>query len=76
MPQAFVLRCADVHATDCEATLRAERLSDVVALACEHGALVHGFTPVWYCAERLAFIASVVTEPGGCDRLSRDRTVP
>jgi hypothetical protein len=76
LPQAFELRCADIHATGCEATLRAERLSDVVALACRHGALVHGFTPVWYSAERLAFIASVVTEPAGFDRFSRDGTVP
>ena len=39
--------------------------SDVVALACEHGALVHGFTPVWYSAERRAAIAAVVAGPRG-----------
>jgi hypothetical protein len=28
--------------------------SALVAQACEHGALVHGFTPAYYTSERLA----------------------
>jgi len=28
--------------------LQARRLSDLVEIAREHGACVHGFTPVWY----------------------------
>jgi hypothetical protein len=53
LPQAFEVRCADIHPGGCGTALRAERPGDVVALACEHGALAHGFTPVWYSAERL-----------------------
>ena len=34
---------------------------DLVALACEHGKHVHGFTPVYYSAERRAAIATAVT---------------
>lgn len=63
--QAFEVRCADVHPGGCGTALRAERSSDVVALACEHGALVHGYTSVWYSAERLAAIATVVEGPRG-----------
>ncbi len=62
---AFEVRCADVHPGGCGTALRAERSSDVVALACEHGALVHGLTPVWYSAERLAAIAAVVAGTRG-----------
>jgi hypothetical protein len=40
--------------------LRARRPDDVVVLAREHGALVHGFTPVWYSKQRLATIAAAV----------------
>ena len=68
LPQRFEVRCADVHALSCEETLRAERFTDVVALACQHGALLHGFTPAWYSRQRLALIARAVTnsvaEPG------------
>jgi hypothetical protein len=55
----------DAHPTGCEAVLGAERAGDVVALACEHGALVHGFTAVWYRPERVAVIAAAVTRGGG-----------
>ena len=41
--------------------LRAPGPGEVVALACEHGKLVHGFTAVYYSAERLAAIAAAVT---------------
>jgi hypothetical protein len=56
----FELRCADVQPYRCEETLRARNPRDVVALACEHGARVHGFTPVWYSAERLTAMAAAV----------------
>jgi hypothetical protein len=52
LPQAFEVRCADIHAGGCEQALRAPRPGDVVALACEHGKLVHGFTAVWHSAEQ------------------------
>jgi hypothetical protein len=45
--------------------LRAPRPGDVVALACEHGKRVHGYTVVWYSDERLAVIAAAVTQPQG-----------
>jgi len=57
----FELRCTDVHPCGCEEALRARSAHDLVALACEHGGLVHGFTPVWYSSERLASIAAAVT---------------
>jgi hypothetical protein len=57
----FELRCADVHPLGCEESLRARSAHDLVALACEHGGLAHGFTPVWYSAERLASIAAAIT---------------
>ena len=61
LPQAFEVRCADIHPDGCEHVLRAPHPGDVVALACEHGKLVHGYTLVWYRAERLAAIAAAVT---------------
>jgi hypothetical protein len=57
----FEVRCADVHPVECEEALRAPSAHGLVALACEHGGLVHGFTPVWYSSERLASIAAAVT---------------
>jgi hypothetical protein len=57
----FELRCADVHPSGCEEAWRARHAHDLVALACEHGAHVHSFTPVWYTSERLADIAAAVT---------------
>lgn len=61
LPPAFEVRCADIHPGTCEQVLRAPRPDDLVALACEHGKLMHGFTAVWYSAERLAAIAAAVT---------------
>jgi hypothetical protein len=58
----FELRCADVHPFGCQAALRAETLIDMVALACEHGALVHGLTPAWYSPERLQVIEEAGTQ--------------
>jgi predicted small metal-binding protein len=58
----FELRCADVHAVGCNEMLRAASLRAVVARACEHGALAHGFTAVWYSPKRLAVMAEAVTQ--------------
>ena len=60
--QRFELRCAEIHAVGCNAMLRAASSRGVVALACEHGALAHGFTGVWYSPKRLAVIAAAVTQ--------------
>jgi hypothetical protein len=61
LPPAFEVRCADIHPGRCEQVLRAPRAGDVVALACEHGKLVHGFTAVYYSDKRLAAIDAAVT---------------
>jgi hypothetical protein len=45
--------------------LEARRLSDLVEIAREHGARVHGFTPVWYSQHRLASMAAVVARSDG-----------
>jgi hypothetical protein len=58
LPQAFELRCSDIHPCGCERVLRAPRPDDVVALAYEHGKLAHGYTAVWYSAKRRAAIAA------------------
>jgi hypothetical protein len=60
--QRFELRCAEIHAVGCNAMLRAACSRDVVAVACEHGAVAHGFTGVWYGPKRLAVIAAAVTQ--------------
>ena len=64
-PHAFEVRCADAHPEGCEAVLGGEVAGDAVALALEHGSLVHGFTSVWYGPERLAIVAAAVTRGGG-----------
>jgi hypothetical protein len=58
--QRFELRCADIHQVGCGDVLRAASSQAVVALACEHGALAHGFTGVWYSPKRLAVMAEAV----------------
>lgn len=63
-PRTFELRCADAHPANCTEVLRAERVDDVVALTREHGALVHGFTTVWYRPQRLATMTAAVTRRG------------
>ena len=60
--QRFELRCAEIHAVGCNDMLRAASARGVVALACEHGALAHGFTRVWYSPKRLAVMAGAVTQ--------------
>ena len=65
LPQAFEVRCAEIHPGSCEHVLRAPRPGDVVALAREHGQLMHGDTVVWYSDARLAVIAAAVTQPQG-----------
>jgi len=39
--------------------LQGRQPSELVEIACEHGARVHGFTPAWYSPKRLATIAAV-----------------
>lgn len=56
------LRCAHVHPVDCAESWLAASSADLVTAACRHGALAHGFTPVWYSPQRLALIAAAVQQ--------------
>ncbi|MEA2411953.1 MAG: hypothetical protein QOC77_2514 [Thermoleophilaceae bacterium] len=60
-PRRFEVQCRDVHPVRCDATFRASSYDESVARARAHGASVHGFTPEWDSAERLASIAREVT---------------
>lgn len=66
-PELFGLRCAEVHPVRCEVRLRAASPESLMILACEHGALAHGFTPCWYSSQRLASMAEIVTQRCGLD---------
>jgi len=57
--QSFELCCADVHPQGCDEILYARNASDLVEIACEHGARAHGFTPAWYREPQLASMAAV-----------------
>ena len=63
--RSFELCCADVHPQGCAEMLYARDSSDLVDVAREHGARVHGFTPVWYSRQRLASIAAVISHSDG-----------
>ena len=63
-PQTHEVRCADVHPVRCDVALRASTrhvLSDRVRA---HGAIVHGFTPVWYTRDRMDSISEAYTTRG------------
>ena len=55
--QSFELRCGDVHPVRCNVALRAKSREELTDRMCAHGAIVHGFTPNWYHAARIATIA-------------------
>jgi len=61
-PQKFEVRCADVHLLRCDLTIRGSSPHELIARLCAHGASVHGFTPTWYCPERVAAMAGAVIE--------------
>jgi hypothetical protein len=63
--QGCELCCADVHPHGCEEMLQARQPSELVEIARQHGASVHGFTPAWYSLERLASIAAVAARSNG-----------
>lgn len=63
--QSFELCCADVHPQGCAEMLQAPDSGELVEIAREHGARVHGFTPAWYSPQRLASMAAVVAASGG-----------
>jgi hypothetical protein len=57
----FGLRCSDVLPVNCDASWHASSCEDVIHSARQHGASTHGFTPVWYDADRLTAMAQAVT---------------
>ena len=55
-PQTFELRCGDVHPVRCSVAVRAPSREAATSRMRAHGAIVHGFTPVWYHPARIATI--------------------
>jgi hypothetical protein len=59
--------CARLHPVHCATLLRAENPAQLVNVAMEHGARVHGFTPVWYSQERQNWMIAVATRYPGAE---------
>lgn len=55
--QTREVRCEDVHPVRCNAALRGSSNQSVTDRVCAHGAIAHGFTPVWYSPARIAAIS-------------------
>jgi hypothetical protein len=51
------LACEQLHPVHCAERLRADSPNELIAIAMEHGARKHGFTPVWYTQGRRAAMA-------------------
>ena len=71
--RTFELRCADVHRCRCGVVFRGPDPRELVALAREHGELVHCFTPAYYRPERLADMLSAAIGPRGEAETARRR---
>ena len=56
LPRNFELRCGEVHPVRCNVAIRATSREELTSRMCAHGAIVHGFTPSWYHAARIATI--------------------
>jgi hypothetical protein len=54
------MRCEELHPIRCAQLLQANSPAEMVNVAREHGALIHGFTPVWYDQERLTSMSTTV----------------
>jgi hypothetical protein len=59
-PRPIELACEQLHPVHCAERLRADSLNELVAVAIEHGARKHSFTPVWYTQGRQAAMAAAV----------------
>ena len=57
------LLCSTVHPCNCDHAFCGRSVADVVAQACEHGAVVHGFTPCYYNAARVGAMTAAAV-PG------------
>jgi hypothetical protein len=56
------LRCCDVHPVSCEVDIRSTSVDGLVERACAHGAVAHGFTPLWYSPARRASMAAAIAK--------------
>jgi len=54
------MACERFHPTHCAQSLRASSVPSMVDAAMAHGALVHGFTPVFYSDAKQAAMAADV----------------
>jgi hypothetical protein len=59
VPRTREVRCADVHPVQCKVALRASSYEALTDRVRAHGAIAHGFTPVWYSRERISRIAAI-----------------
>ncbi len=57
----FDMRCERFHPVHCPDSLRADSSSAMVAVAMDHGAWVHGFTPAFYSEAKRRAMAAEVT---------------
>lgn len=57
----FEMSCEELNSAGCTKLLQASSVAEMVAVAQEHGAFVHGFTPVWYNRKRLTAMATAIT---------------
>ncbi len=54
------MRCEELNSIRCAQLLQANSPAEMVNVAREHGALIHGFTPVWYDQDRLTCMRTAV----------------
>jgi hypothetical protein len=54
------LMCNFLHPQQCDALLLGGSVAQVVDAAMAHGALAHGYTPVWYSHDRVAAMSAAV----------------
>ena len=53
--------CESLHEVRCDTHFTANTPSEIVVLAAQHGANVHGFTPVYYSRAKLDAMVATVT---------------
>jgi hypothetical protein len=54
------LMCNFLHPQQCDALLLGGSVAQVVEAAMAHGAVAHGYTPVWYSHDRVAAMSAAV----------------
>ncbi len=59
---AVELSCDRVHPVSCSEVLHANSLVGLLAIAMEHGASAHAFTPAWYTPDRQHAMAAAMKQ--------------